>query len=189
MISRIACLIVAAATVVAAQSPEYDLLIKGGHVVDAKNGVNGVMDVAVAGGKVAAVAPNIARERARLVADATGFYVTPGLIDLHAHVFWGADPHSQYSNGYSAVQPDSHSFRSGQTTLVDVGGAGWRNFPQFKDQVIDRSRTRVLSFLNIVGSGMQGWPVEQNLSDMDAKLTAMRARQFKEHVVGVKVAH
>src|SRR5699024_6340321 len=84
---------------------------------------------------------------------------------------------------------DSHSFRSGQTTLVDVGGAGWRNFPQFKSQVIDTSRTRVLSFLNIVGSGMRGGPVEQDLGDMDAKLTAMRIRQHRGLIVGIKVAH
>jgi len=186
---RILGLIVATTAVVAAQNPEFDLLVKNGHVVDPKNGVNAVMDVAVAGGKVALVAANVPPGRARTVVDATGFYVTPGLIDIHAHVFWGADRTSQYSDGYSAVQPDSHSFRGGQTTLVDVGGAGWRNFPQFKEQVIDRSRTRVLSFLNIVGSGMRGGPVEQNLADMDAKLTAIRIRQNKDLIVGVKVAH
>jgi dihydroorotase len=174
---------------VEAQKTEFDLLIKGGHVIDPRNGVNAVMDVAVTGGKVALVAGNIARERAREVADAAGFYVTPGLIDIHAHVFWGHDEESQYSDGYSAVQPDAHSFRSGQTTLVDVGGAGWRSFPKFKEQVIDRSQTRVLSFLNIVGSGMRGGPVEQNLSDMDARLTAIRIRQHPGVIVGVKVAH
>jgi dihydroorotase len=174
---------------VAAQAPEFDLLIKGGHVVDPKNGVDAVVDVAVANGKIALVQANIAPSRARTVADAAGLYVTPGLIDIHAHVFWGHDETSQYSDGYSAVQPDSHSFRAGQTTLVDVGGAGWRSFPKFKEQVIDRSRTRVLSFLNIVGEGMRGGPVEQNLADMDAKLTAMRIRQHKDLIVGVKVAH
>ncbi len=180
---------ITAPPLIAQQKPEFDLLIKGGHVIDPRNNVNAVMDVAVAGGKIALVAGNIARERARDVADATGLYVTPGLIDIHAHVFWGHDADSQYSDGYSAVQPDRHSFRSGQTTLVDVGGAGWRSFPQFKEQVIDRSQTRVLSFLNIVGSGMRGGPVEQNLTDMDAKLTAMRARQHPGVIVGVKVAH
>ena len=178
-----------AASPLDAQKTEFDLLIKGGHVIDPRNGINAVMDVAVTAGKVAQVAGNIARERAREVADAAGFYVTPGLIDIHAHVFWGHDEESQYSDGYSAVQPDSHSFRSGQTTLVDVGGAGWRSFPKFKEQVIERSQTRVLSFLNIVGSGMRGGPVEQNLSDMDAKLTAMRIRQHPGVIVGVKVAH
>ena len=174
---------------VAQKQPQFDLLIKGGHVIDPKNGINALMDVAVSEGKVAQVAANIARERARDVADATGFYVTPGLVDIHTHVFWGHDEESQYGDGYSAVQPDSHSFRAGQTTVVDVGGAGWRSFSRFKEQVIDRSQTRVLSFLNIVGSGMRGGPVEQDLSDMDAKLTAMRIRQHPGLIVGVKVAH
>lgn len=172
-----------------AQAPEFDLLIRNGRVIDPANGVDAVMDVAVAGGKIALVAANIAPQRARAAADATGLYVTPGLIDIHSHVFWGHDAESQYSDGYSAVQPDSHSFRAGQTTLVDVGGAGWRSFPRFKEQVIDRSRTRVLSFLNIVGSGMRGGPVEQNLADMDPRLTAMRVREHKNLIVGIKVAH
>jgi dihydroorotase len=172
-----------------AQKPEFDLLIEGGHVIDPRNGIDAVMDVATSGGRIAQVAGAIARERAREVADASGLYVMPGLIDIHAHVFWGHDEESQYSDGYSAVQPDSHAFRAGVTTVVDQGGAGWRSFPRFKEQVIDRSQTRVLSFLNIVGSGMRGGPVEQNLSDMDARLTAMRVRQHPGVIVGVKVAH
>jgi dihydroorotase len=172
-----------------AQNPEFDLLIRNGHVIDPRNGVDAVTDVAVAGGKIAQVASNIAPSRTRDVVDATGLYVTPGLIDMHAHVFWGSEPNAAYSNGYSAVQPDDHSFRSGQTTMVDAGGSGWRNFPQFKEQVIDRSKTRVLAFLNIVGSGMKGGPIEQNLADMDAKLTAMRVGQYHDVIVGIKVAH
>ena len=172
-----------------AQNPQFDLLIKNGHVIDARNGVDAVTDIAVAGGKIARVAANIDPSLARRVADASGLYVVPGLIDIHAHVFFGTDKDAYLSNGDSAVPPDNHSFRNGQTTLVDVGGAGWRNFQQFKDQVIDRARTRVLSFLNIVGSGMRGDPVEQNLLDMDAKLTAMRIRQHPGVIVGIKVAH
>jgi dihydroorotase len=171
------------------QTPQFDLLIRNGHVIDAKNSVNSVMDVAVSGGKIARVAANIAPTLAKQTVDATGLYVTPALIDIHAHVFWGSEPDAAYSNGYSAIQPDDHSFRSGQTTLVDAGGSGWRSFPQFKAQVIDRSKTRILAFLNIVGSGMRGGPVEQNLADMDAKLTAMRIRQHPGVIVGVKVAH
>ena len=185
----ILCLTVAAGLGLSAQSPEFDLLIRNGHVIDGRNGIDAIRDVGIAAGKIAAVAADIPPGGAKEVVDATGLYVAPGLIDIHAHVFWGHDPNAQYSDGYSAVQPDSHSFRSGQTTLVDVGGAGWRNFPQFKEQVIDRSRTRVLSFINIVGSGMKGGPVEQNLADMDAKLTAMRIRQHRDVIVGVKVAH
>jgi dihydroorotase len=172
-----------------AQGPEFDLLIRNGHVIDPKNGIDAVTDVAIAAGKIARVASGLAPPAARRVVDATGLYVVPGLIDMHAHVFYGTEKDAYLSNSDTAVQPDSHSFRSGQTTLVDAGGAGWRNFLQFKEQVIDRSRTRVLAFINIVGSGMKGGPVEQNLSDMDAKLTAMRIRQYPGVIVGIKVAH
>ena len=172
-----------------AQNPPFDLLVRNGHLVDVKNGVDAVMDVAVSGGKIARVAAKIDPSLARRVADATSMYVVPGLIDIHAHVFYGTEPDAYLSNGLSAVPPDSHSFRSGQTTLVDAGGAGWRNFPQFKANVIDVARTRVLSFINIVGSGMKGGPVEQDLADMDARLTAMRIRQHEGVIVGVKVAH
>jgi dihydroorotase len=173
----------------AAAQTAYSLVIKGGHVLDPKNGRDGVMDVAVADGKIAEVAPSIDASKARRVVDARGLYVVPGLIDLHAHVFFGTDADGYLSNGPSAVAPDNHSFRNGQTTLVDVGGAGWRSFPQFKAQIIDTSRTRVLSFLNIVSAGMRGGPAEQNLADMDAKLTAMRIRQHPGLIVGIKVAH
>jgi dihydroorotase len=185
----ILAVLLAAAVPLGAQEAQYDLLIKNGHVIDPRHGIDSVMDVAIAGGKIAAVEPGIAAARAKQVADATGLYVTPGLIDLHAHVFWGTDTSGDFTGGYTAVQPDSHSFRSGQTTLVDAGCSGWRNFPQFKTQVIDRARTRVLAFLNIVGRGMTGGPEEQDLSDMDARLTALRIRQHPGLIVGVKVAH
>ncbi len=171
------------------QAPQFDLLIKNGHVIDPGNGIDAVMDVAVTGAKIARVAANIDPASARRVADAAGLHVVPGLIDIHAHIFFGTEKDAYLSNADTAVQPDSHSFRSGQTTLVDAGGAGWRNFLQFKEQVIDRARTRVLSFINIVGSGMKGGPVEQNLADMDAKLTAMRIKQHAGVIVGIKVAH
>jgi dihydroorotase len=171
------------------QTAQFDLLIKNGRVIDPENGVDAVMDVAVAGTKIARVAANIDPVQARRVVDASGFHVVPGLIDIHAHVFFGTEKDAYLSNGDIAVPPDSHSFRSGQTTLVDAGGAGWRNFLQFKEQAIDRARTRVLSFINIVGSGMKGGPVEQNLADMDARLTAMRIRQYPGVIVGIKVAH
>lgn len=172
-----------------AQQPEFDLLIRQGHVIDPRNSVDGVRDVAISNGKIAAVAEKIAPERARRVVDAGGLYVTPGLIDLHAHVFYGTEDNAYLSNGPTAAPPDHHSFRSGQTTLVDAGGAGWRNFPLFKTQIIDKARTRVLAFINIVGSGMRGGPVEQDLNDMSASLTRMRIEQFPETIVGIKVAH
>lgn len=171
------------------QVPQSDLVITNGHVIDPRNGIDAVMDIAVAGGKITQVGADITPPPGSRVVDATGFHVVPGLIDIHAHVFFGTEKDAYLSNSDTAVQPDTHSFRSGQTTMVDVGGAGWRNFSQFKEQVIDRSRTRVLSFINIVGSGMKGGPVEQNLADMDARLTAMRIRQHPGVIVGIKVAH
>ncbi|WP_265242407.1 amidohydrolase/deacetylase family metallohydrolase [Muriicola sp. Z0-33] len=167
----------------------YDLLIKGGHVIDAKNNINGPMDVAVKDGKIAVVASNIGQNQAKEVIDATGLYVCPGLLDIHSHNFHGTEPDAYLSNSDTALPPDGFSFRSGVTTIVDVGGAGWRNFRIFKEQTIDRSKTRVLSFLNIIGSGMKGGAIEQNLADMDPKLTAMVAKQYPGIIVGVKLAH
>jgi dihydroorotase len=175
-------------SVINAQPQKIDLLIRNGHVIDPRNGIDAVMDVAVSAGKIANVAAKIDAQAARVV-DATGLYVVPGLIDMHAHVFFGTEKDAYLSNSDTAVPPDNHSFRSGQTTMVDAGGAGWRNFLQFKEQVIDRSRTRVLSFINIVGSGMKGGPIEQDLADMDARLTAMRIKQYPGLIVGIKVAH
>jgi dihydroorotase len=173
----------------APQSTRLDLLIRGGHVVDPRNGLDAVMDVGIVGTTIAEVSRGIDPSRASRVAEATGLYVVPGLIDIHAHVFYGTDSDSYLSHGDIAVQPDAHAPRTGVTTVVDAGGAGWRNFLQFKEKVIDRSRTRVLSLLNIVGAGMKGGPVEQDLADMNARLTAMRVREHRELIVGIKTAH
>ena len=172
-----------------AGAQDFDLVIRGGRVIDPANGIDGVMDVGMSGGTITAVAAGLAASPDTTVVDAVGMIVTPGLVDLHAHVFFGTEPNAYLSNSDTALAPDGFTLRSGVTTVVDLGGAGWRNFEQLKRQVIDRSVTRVLAFLNIVGSGMKGGPVEQNLADMDARLTAMRAEQYPEHVVGVKLAH
>ena len=168
---------------------EFDILIKNGHVIDAKNSLDKVMDIAIKDGQIASVQTNISANRAKTVVDAKGLFVAPGLIDIHSHNFFGTEPDAYLSNSFTALPPDGFSFRSGVTTLVDVGGAGWRNFRIFKEQTIDRSKTRVLSFLNIVGSGMKGGSIEQNINDMDPKLTAMVAKRYPEHIVGVKLAH
>lgn len=168
---------------------QYDLLIKGGHVIDPKNNIDGPMDIAIKGDRIALVKKTIAQDLASQVIDATGLYVSPGLVDIHTHNFYGLDRRGQYSNGYSAIHPDGFTLPYGVTTVVDVGGSGWRNFVQFKEQVIDRVRTRVLAMLNIVGHGMKGGLYEQNLDDMDPKMTALVAKQYPDHIVGVKVAH
>lgn len=172
-----------------AQRP-YRILIKGGHVIDAKNNINERMDVAIQDGKIVRVAKNIDTTLAVQIVEAEGMYVSPGLIDLHTHVFYGFDPDSYLSGGTVAVLPDQSTFRAGVTTVVDAGGAGWRSFATFKKNIIDVSKTRVLSLLNIVGEGMRGIEkYEQNLSDMDAKRSAEVALANKDDIVGFKVAH
>jgi dihydroorotase len=171
------------------QAQDLDLLIRNGHLIDPKNGIDAVMDVGIADGKIAEVRANIPIGRAETVVDATGLYVTPGLVDLHAHVFHGTEEDAYISNSYTSVPPDAFTFRSGVTTAVDVGSAGWRNLRQFIEQTVEHSDTRILAFLNIVGSGMKGGTIEQNLADMDSKLTAMTANQNRDVVVGVKLAH
>jgi dihydroorotase len=168
----------------------YAILIKGGHVIDPKNNINEQMDVAInKDGKIAAVAKNIDSKSATRVVNAKGLYVTPGIIDMHTHNFAGTEPDKYLRNSYYANQPDGFSFRVGVTTVVDAGSAGWRNFEKFKDQTIDRSRTRVLAFLNIVGEGMAGGAIEQDNADMDAQLSADMALKYKDQIVGFKVAH
>jgi dihydroorotase len=146
------------------------------------------MDIAIKDGKIAAVSKNIDSKQAVQVVDAKGLYVTPGLIDIHSHNFYGTKPDHQYENGNLALPPDGFTFRNGVTTVVDAGSSGWRTFPTFKAQTIDQSQTRVLAFINIVGEGMRGG-YEQNSADMDAKMSALVARQYKKYVVGFKVAH
>ncbi len=171
----------------AGQAQEIDILLKGGHVIDAKNHIDAKMDVAIAEGKILEVAPNISVENAKQVVDATGLYVSPGLIDPHTHVFVGSN--SGFADGFSSVSPDDITLKAGITTVVDAGTSGWRNFPVFKKNVIDRSKTRVLSFLNIAGSGMTGFPSEEDINDMDARMTALVIEQFPDIIVGVKIGH
>ncbi|HTK18045.1 MAG TPA: amidohydrolase/deacetylase family metallohydrolase [Mucilaginibacter sp.] len=166
----------------------YDIVVKGGHVIDPKNNIDAVMDVAISDGKVALVAKDIDPKQATQVVDAKGMYVTPGLIDIHTHDFYGTEPDHQYENGNLGIAPDGFTFRNGVTTVVDAGSSGWRTFPAFKSQTIDVSKTRILAFLNIVGEGMRGG-YEQNENDMDPKMTALVAKRYKDIVVGIKLAH
>ncbi len=169
------------------QAQKIDILLKGGHVIDRKNKINQIMDVAIAEGKILEVASNISAENAEKVIDATGFYVVPGLIDPHTHVFVGSN--AGFADGFSSVSPDDITLKAGITTVVDAGTSGWRNFPIFKKNVIDRSKTRVLSFLNIAGSGMTGFPSEEDINDMDARMTALVIEQYPDIIVGVKIGH
>jgi dihydroorotase len=183
-------LFVALSLQLTAQAPaSFDVLVKGGHVIDPKNGIDAVMDIAIKAGKIFKVGKNLPASEAKQVVDATGLKVVPGIIDMHAHVFAGTQPDHYLSDGLSALMPDGYTFRVGVTTVVDCGGAGWKNFATFKKNVIDISQTRVLSFLNIVGEGMRGGNYEQDIADMNPKLAANTAKQYKDYIVGFKLAH
>jgi len=182
---KILAMLIVAAPILA---QDYDMILKGGHVIDPKNHISAVRDVAIAAGKIAAVEANIDPAKGRRVVPAAGLYVTPGLVDIHVHVYAGTGERGSYA-GDNSVYPDGFTFRSGVTTVADAGSSGWRNFPDFKERVIDRQRTRILAFLNIVGSGMRGANYEDNLDDMDGKATGAMALKYKGVVVGVKSAH
>ncbi|HVW75090.1 MAG TPA: amidohydrolase/deacetylase family metallohydrolase [Rhizomicrobium sp.] len=168
--------------------PAYDLLLHGGHVIDAKNHIDAVMDVAIKDGRIARVAPNLKPGDAIKTIDVHGMIVSPGLIDMHVHVYNGTGERGSYAGDLS-ILPDGFTFRTGVTTVVDAGCSGWRNFEDFKDRVIDRSKTRVLAMLNIVGAGMRGSRYENNLFDMDGQATARMAQRYPGLVVGIKTAH
>ena len=174
---------------IGANAQSYSIVIRGGQLIDPKNNINGPMDIAIRDGKIIKVAKNIDTAGAAQVVDARGMLVTPGLIDIHGHVFAGTKPDHYLSDGFIAVPPDGFTFRVGVTTIVDCGGAGWKSFPTFKQNIIDQSATRVLSFLNIVGEGMRGGAYEQDTNDMDSRLSAMVAKRYKKYIVGFKVAH
>jgi len=170
-----------------AAEPLYDLLLQGGHVIDPNNNISARLDVAVSGGKIARVAPGIPASQARRVADVSGLYVVPGLIDIHVHVYAGTGVKGVIA-GDQSVYPDGFSFRTGVTTMVDAGSAGWRNFADFRQRVIERARTRVLAFLNIAGGGM-GPEGEDDPKELDAEAAARTAKTHRDLIVGFKTAH
>ena len=171
------------------KAQDIDLLLKNGHLIDPKNGINSPMDLAIKDGKVFRVAVDIPEDQSKKVVDVSGLYISPGLIDMHAHVFHGTDIDSYIANAPGSLAPDGFTFRSGVTTVVDAGSSGWRTFRQFKHQTIDVAQTRVLAFISIVGSGMYGRLEAQNVNDMDATLTAFMIDNYPEHIVGVKAHH
>jgi dihydroorotase len=176
-----------------AQSPHFDLLLKSGHVIDPANEIDKFMDVAISAGKIAAVAENLPAREAGKVVDVSGLYVTPGLIDIHAHVGRGGVPLNWFAPGAKVhtspmgIPPDI-VLTAGVTTLVDAGTAGADTFVQEKQEVIDHAKVRVLAFLNIVADGMEGG-TEQSVGRMDAQLCGETIQRFPDIIVGVKTAH
>jgi dihydroorotase len=172
------------------KAQQIDILLKGGHVIDPKNKIDSKMDVAIFEDKIVQVAPDIPAKNAKKVIDVKGLFVTPGLVDMHVHVFTGNDLVAYIANGQTSVAPDGFTFRAGVTTVVDAGSSGWKNFRQLKEQTIDKAQTRVLALLNIVGNGMVGRFEEQDVTDMNPVMTAHMIKQlFPDIIVGIKAAH
>ena len=170
-----------------AQAQQFDILIKNGHVIDPRNHIDLQMDVAVKDGKIAKVSKNIPSSESKKVIDADGLYVTPGLIDIHTHVFVGSN--AGFADGSSSVKPDDFTLRSGVTTVVDAGTSGWRNFDIFKKQVIDRSKTRILVFLNAFGEGMIQGPGSENVDDMSSQMALEMIKRYPDIIAGICVGH
>jgi dihydroorotase len=168
--------------------PKFDLVLKGGRVVDAKNRISRVLDVGIKDGKIAAVTAELDPKDALKTVDVAGLLVSPGLVDIHVHVYANTGERQSYA-GDNSLPPDGFTFRVGVTTVADAGCAGWRNFDDFKQRIIDRSKTRVLAFLNIVGNGMRGGRYENDLADMEAAPAAEMAKKHPGLIVGIKTAH
>jgi dihydroorotase len=181
-VNRLAAVFLTALTVLPVSSQEiYDLLLKNGHVIDPKNKRNERLDIAITGNRIRKIAAGIPVAHARKVVDLGDYYVTPGLIDIHAHFDAQGAPLN--------LNPDHNALRNGVTTAVDAGSSGSKNFEQFKAKVIDRSKTRVLAFLNIVGAGMYGPDVENNVGEMDPEAAARMVQKYPGTIVGIKTAH
>jgi dihydroorotase len=170
----------AQATLLAASDPDFDLLLQGGRVIDPAQGLDAIRDVAVTGGRIAGVAPALDARRARRTLDVRGRLVTPGLIDLHVHGFRGVSR--------AGIDLDPYCLGRGVTTAVDAGTSGADSFEGFRSQVIERSATRVLAFLNIARIGLIspiGELIDARMIDRTAAIEAARAHA--DVVVGIKV--
>lgn len=181
-----ALLVVSTFITVNAQT-RYDVILKNGQIIDPKNQINERRDIAIANGVIAAVEKNIDPATAKQVINLSGLYVTPGLVDIHVHAYTGTG--MKALTGDQSVYPDGFSFRACTTTVADAGTSGWANFEDFKQRVIDRSKTRVFAFVNIVGHGMGGGKVEQDTNEMDSAQAAALAKKYPDLIVGFKTAH
>lgn len=166
----------------AQESGRYDTILKGGHVIDPANHVNQRMDVAVRDGKIARVGRDIPASAGRTVVNIPGYYVTPGLIDLHICCYYTR------LDLTPSVIADHHCLPSGVTTCCDGGTAGAESFEDFK-KIVDRSKMRILSFLNIAAPGAQSGGAEQDPAQFKVRLAVDTAKQYPDLIVGFKTGH
>jgi dihydroorotase len=162
-------------------TPPYDLVVRGGTLIDTAQAIHAPMDLAFAGGRVAQVAPHIPAAEANEMVDATGLLVTPGLVDLHVHAFWGV---SHYG-----IAPDPSFVARGATTVVDAGSAGAATFDGFRRYVIDTAATRILARLNISAQGMLLREIGElvNLKWASVPKALATVERHRDVIVGMKV--
>ncbi len=169
-------------------SQNIDILIKNGLVIDPANNIHTIKDIAILQGKILKIGTDFTSFKAKKVIDAKGLIVCPGFIDLHTHVFVGSKP-DVFADGIYSLSPDDIALKAGVTTVVDAGTSGWRNFPQFKQQVIDQSKTRILAWLNISGNGMSAKDSETDINDIDPDYAFAMQQKYKDIIVGIKIGH
>jgi dihydroorotase len=163
----------------------HDLILTGGRVIDPSQSLDAVTDIAFAQGKVSAVGHNLKRDQGTKIKDASGFIVTPGLIDLHTHVYWGGTS--------LGIDPDFYARKSGVTTSVDTGSAGPGNFPGFAKHVIEPARSRIYAYLHVSHAGIYGFSTDVHVGEsedmrlMDPRGAVRIAAEFPEQVIGIKV--
>ena len=158
----------------------YDVVLKGARVMDPAQGVDGIRDVGIVGAKIAAVAEEITGPGAEAI-DLSGKILTPGWIDIHAHLYAGCTTWG--------IRGDALCLATGVTTVVDAGSAGWTNFEGFVDYVVEPARTQVLGYVHISAIGLTCGPVGEmiDLQYGDPERTAFAAHHWRAHCVGIKV--
>ncbi len=158
---------------------QYDILIAGGQVVDPGAGLSGQLDVAISGDRVVAVGANIDRAQAKEVIDASGLIVTPGLVDLHTHIYWGVT--------YWGIEADPVAARTGVTTWLDVGSAGAYTFPGFRRYIAEPNRIRTFCLLNLSSIGLvaPSWEF-MNRKHWDVELAVKTIEDNRDIILGIK---
>ncbi len=157
----------------------FDVVVKGGRVIDPSNGIDGLNDVGIKDGMIAQIAPRLDPSGARAIFDASNQIVTPGLVDLHTHIYWGAT--------YWGIEADPVAARTGVTTWLDVGSSGSYSFPGFRRYIYEPSRVRVFALLNLSSIGLIGRTGEfANLDYCDVDLAEKMIETNRDLILGIK---
>jgi len=163
----------------------YQIILKGGHLIDPANNRDGKFDIAVSDNKIKLIQESITASAEKTI-DVSGYIVTPGLIDCHCHIYPKFPP---TEDGVYTLNADAHMFQSGIVTAIDAGTCGWQDFFRFKEYVIDCSKVRVLAMLNIAAGGMFKLESEQNTEEFNKGVAAEIAKIYSDVVVAIKTAH